>query len=683
MRHLVLLLPFVAACDSIDPSIDESIDESTIEGSTPLADDCSPGPIGSVPIYATCADALATTEAKTGCFAIGTPLVHVAKQCTKKRVLIAQLDNDVLWPGGPGPDAAHLNYVLDGIADYFDDNSYGRLVLEFEVAGDKKLRPEERWWIEPSAQRPDLSTAYCDGLIDREVQDYDVIGTLATKLDTSNGTSHGSIEVTCPASAHPKKSVGVWTTFGYREPSETVWDEPPSHEPGHALGLMHDQGFSTLSGRGTYGGLTGEIIEYGGRTSTMGSDGHGVTSGLNLPERVFEGWLNGGVVGAGRHVAAVTSGTKKLTIQNLESDVEGLKGVYLPTTSGGYWIEARRDTQLDPSLQTGLILHYQPTGSDSEKQMVDGTLDTPVEKADALPLGRTYADEANQIYITALAETTTTATLQVERSPRNAHAPIITGITMVPTGPVGMRRFTVTAFDADGDPLSYSWRFGTTYMSGASVDRQMLFLGGFRVFVTVSDRKGGIATGHVDYPSAAAYVANWAPPMIDTVIARPVPFTQWGADNEFVLAVANPVSTEIPAYTWSIAGTTSAWSEPIATFLPQPMQSVPSCLPYSVTMTDTDCPVAGACSKTKSGCVLAPLRLTYDPIGQRATVTYDAALFKNTPTLAWSSPNGCAIVGSGSAVTVGHNCDVRVELTGCPMGGDNCADVFAATMHTF
>ncbi len=687
----LLLCALLFACEAPDeadalrePTRADSSEAAVAATAPPVADTCTPAVLA---VYPSCESALAgNPSGQTGCYLVGTGASRSAKLCVKKRLLLVQLDDDGQLPNGPPADEAYLTAMIDGLKAYFDKVSYGRLVFDVEVAGNKQRSRAERWFVvSPTGKRvPDLSHAFCDGELDHPLDEYDMIGTLSTAQGASSGTQASQVtyETGCSPRRTDERRIANFIKYGYRDVHETERDAAPTHEPGHALGLLHDQSYSTLQGRGARSSLNGGLVEYGGRSSCMGADGAGVSVGLNLPERVELGWLNDGAVGLGRHVFSIQNPVSRtLTIDTLERDAEGFKGVYLPTSTGGYWVEARRDAELEPSLQSGLIIHHQLSGAKNEGQMVDATLDTAGDKADGLPVGRTYADALNGIYVTALSETAKTATLQVERDPVNKSAPQIANVRVAIVGDAA-GRFTVTASDADGDPLSYSWRFGGEYASGATVVKSLPLSVSMRVVVTVSDRKGGTATGTVDWPSAAAYSGDWSAPTAGRVALTPVAVDHSVADNEFIFALSDVASVEALVYDWTIQGTQhSSWPQPIFGF-GRINASAPECVPFRVTATDlAACSAHTDCAIVRAGCAPVPLRLTYDPQVQLASVSYDPALFDGAPSISWSSDD-CAIAPGVTVAQVGPGCHVRVQLAACPAGGNNCAGAFAATMTT-
>jgi hypothetical protein len=386
----------------------------------------------------------------------------------------------------PASDQAYLDTVLDGLVAFVDASSYGRAVLAIDVAGTDPATANRWYRTGLSPEKANYAGLLVPGETPRPLDDYEIISTFATN-------SGHSVEVICNnIGTVASKSCNI--VYAYRRPDLAPFAMDVHHENGHSLRLAHDRAFSSLTGYGpTRSTFQGEWQPYGGRSSVMRT---ATDAAYNLQERVSAGWLNDGISGAGRHVVSVTSGSVTTTIDELEQDVEGIKGVYVPVTGGNYWIETRGDPSLEPILQTGVILHFASDAGSHFGGMIDGTPETPADALvdGTLPIGRTFADTANHVYITALSQTATTTKVRFERDPVDPNPPVIASVEAIdcatqptkcpnlpPTTPgLGLWRFQVTASDADGDALSHAWRFGvgtngvadaTSYQAGAAVYR--------------------------------------------------------------------------------------------------------------------------------------------------------------------------------------------------------------------
>jgi hypothetical protein len=92
-------------------------------------------------------------------------------------------------------------------------------------------------------------------------------------------------------------------------------------------------------------------------------------------------------------------------------------------------------------------------------------------------------------------------------------APVTPSVTVGPAGRalVGATRvsFTASTSDPDGDALTYNWNFGDgSTGSGASVEHVYNSAGTFNATVTVTDGKGGTATGTGNM-TAASIAGSW------------------------------------------------------------------------------------------------------------------------------------------------------------------------------
>lgn len=76
-------------------------------------------------------------------------------------------------------------------------------------------------------------------------------------------------------------------------------------------------------------------------------------------------------------------------------------------------------------------------------------------------------------------------------------SPVLTSVSVTPSfGVSGLSTFTANAYatDANNDPLTYTWTFGSSSLAGASVSGTITGDGSVPVKVTVTDGKGGSAT---------------------------------------------------------------------------------------------------------------------------------------------------------------------------------------------
>ena len=87
--------------------------------------------------------------------------------------------------------------------------------------------------------------------------------------------------------------------------------------------------------------------------------------------------------------------------------------------------------------------------------------------------------------------------------PSENRAPVVVSVTVTPTFGVqdfGIYTFNVSATDADGDTLTFTWNIGGNARTGASVQAGPFTNGGTaNATVTVTDPNGGSTTGSVNF----------------------------------------------------------------------------------------------------------------------------------------------------------------------------------------
>jgi hypothetical protein len=92
-------------------------------------------------------------------------------------------------------------------------------------------------------------------------------------------------------------------------------------------------------------------------------------------------------------------------------------------------------------------------------------------------------------------------------------APVVSSVTATPTFGVqdfGIFTFNASATDADGDALTFTWNIGGIARTGASAQAGPFTNGGTaNATVTVTDTKGGSATGSVNFV-VGTMTGNWA-----------------------------------------------------------------------------------------------------------------------------------------------------------------------------
>ncbi|MEI8037651.1 MAG: cadherin-like beta sandwich domain-containing protein, partial [Verrucomicrobiota bacterium] len=272
-----------------------------------------------------------------------------------------------------------------------------------------------------------------------------------------------------------------------------------THEWGHNYGLGHASSWDTTNGS-VVG--TGTSTEYGDVFDVLGAgpapQGHYQPQG-----KVKLNWLT-----ASQWSDATASGSNTYRVYREDdaSTTGNPRGVRVTkaATVGSeeyYWIGYKPAFTDNPHLLRGAYLTWQQPG-ETRCWLLDTTPNSAAGKTDApVDIGRTYADTTANVFITPLAcgGSGSDAYLDVRVNlgpyPGN-HAP--TGTINVPTTVTARSQanFTVTATDADGDALAYSWNVldGVINDSSASFSHVWAVGGTYPLSVTVSDMKGGTVT---------------------------------------------------------------------------------------------------------------------------------------------------------------------------------------------
>lgn len=325
------------------------------------------------------------------------------------------------------------------------------------------------------------------------------------------------------------------------------------HELGHNLGLWHANYWRTDStapfGKDSVPGgycadtSNAEWVEYGHAYSIMAGQSSGEIDDPAKPhyaavEKVKLGWLSGsrvqyvgdsGVYRLFRHDHRdVTNNPRGIRIETAATDYTGkarrywLNYRYAPWTTAQNWLRA--GVQVDVCESTyasdgATLLDLTPYSSDAATPFYDPanppgsfwTIDSADKLDAALVIGRTFSDQSAGIHVTPLAVGNAGANqeyvdvaIQLGSFPHN-RAPVISALTAT-TNRVFINQsvaFNVQATDPDGDALAYAWDFDQTQVWTASglntnaATKSWNIRGQYRVMVTVSDMKGGVASDSI------------------------------------------------------------------------------------------------------------------------------------------------------------------------------------------
>ncbi|MGE9296639.1 MAG: PKD domain-containing protein, partial [Puniceicoccales bacterium] len=275
------------------------------------------------------------------------------------------------------------------------------------------------------------------------------------------------------------------------------------HEFGHNYGLRHASSWDANNGSvipppsqansSTYHSEYGDIFDVMGNGPVDGDYSAFGKRRLN--------WITSSHVReiktAGRHTVRINRFDHPSSDNNTTLAVRVLYGQSEP-----YWIAHRRAFTSNDSLSNGahIVWEYETTRGRLLDMTPDSSVSDYYDKVDsALPIGQTFTDPTGQIQITPLecGGFGSSEWLEVEifigtSTNRNpiASLPVISDLT------VGVAQdFQAIASDPDGDPLTYSWKFGDGQTATGNPASHTYTAGGsYLLSVTVDDGNGGTAT---------------------------------------------------------------------------------------------------------------------------------------------------------------------------------------------
>ncbi len=519
-------------------------------------------------------------------------------RCERRKVLVRLFDNN----GASGQvSIAQMQQAALDIAAFYEDVSYGSLVLDMYLAGrlapggpmellgraDAPLPAGANWYQHGANPVKMINThtldQLCNSILFAGLDDFDIF------LNASAVNSDGASRPGVAARTNADTDCGVLSNKGFA--ITRVWTggttfgvNLSNHELGHTLGLDHAYSLSSINE---------DLRQYGDDSDTMADNvGH-----FRALTKAAKGWLPADFT---RSLPALVglAGWSKGTLDGLEgSEDRGLPkhlqiglDLSLPSDQNAefYSVEARRS---DPgyrwsvtsgwNLNDGVIVRKVAPGEPTHT--VDMSSESPNHNlADgALMPGRTFSDPDHGIHITVASTTMGVggeAKVHVFRHSApivNAPpAPVGAGLTVAACDPAipgscpqtphnasfgwtgDTAAFTAAYTDPDGDDLFYFWNFevgdGDDYGLGDYADgtavTHTFAADPRRVWLTVSDGKGGTATDFIDAPGYAAQ----APVVLDVLGSRI-------KDYEYsFLAEVDDANGDLLFYDWLFQGTTLA-----------------------------------------------------------------------------------------------------------------------------
>ncbi|TVR43760.1 MAG: PKD domain-containing protein [Planctomycetota bacterium] len=326
------------------------------------------------------------------------------------------------------------------------------------------------------------------------------------------------------------------------------------HEFGHNFGLLHAYYWRTdsphpLGKDARPGGYVSdfdlhELIEYGHYFSIMSAQSGGEIDDPTKPyiapmEKLRMG-LYTSSTGSGSDVQLVnTSGTFRIYRHDVREQVttpralriEAPATIYTGSQIYRYWLSYRYapwNNNAQNFFRNGLLVEIATSGNaypilldmtpftndatnfinQSSKPSNYWTIDNADKRDGALRVGRTYSDAVAGVHITPVAVNTQTpgdeyldVVINLGSFPEN-QPPVISSFTAsaLEVSTNQTVDFSVVAADPDGDSLAYSWEFDPVSQFTASgqnspnASRSWGSAGQYKVKVTVSDMRGGIAS---------------------------------------------------------------------------------------------------------------------------------------------------------------------------------------------
>lgn len=270
-----------------------------------------------------------------------------------------------------------------------------------------------------------------------------------------------------------------------------------THEFGHNYGIGHSSFWQTSDGS-VFG--AGSNVEYGDDYDIMG-DGDLPKGHFHAQAKAKLNWLTSS---EWSDASAGGSGTYRVHRIDSRFTTGTPRGVRITRSavSGSeeyLWLNYRPLYVGIPFFEKGAYMVWQRPGQ-TRSWLVDTTPATSGVKSDApIPLGSTFAEASSNAFITpvALGGSGDNAWLDVRVNfgpfPGNAAptAGAISGLATVPARTSNL--YSVSASDANGDTLAYSWNTGDGSVPGNSsgISQTWTVGGSYTLNLTVSDMKGG------------------------------------------------------------------------------------------------------------------------------------------------------------------------------------------------
>ncbi|WOO41479.1 PKD domain-containing protein [Rubellicoccus peritrichatus] len=497
----------------------------------------------------------------------GSELVSMDTTHGVKKVLYLRVD--FADRSGAKISQSELEGILQRTSDVFEDMSFGKTSLDYEVPGSVVRLPHDATYYQAISSSIAHRYIYSHALSVYRVAnpgfneyDYDIIGIHMPALWLS---WTGRAEV---------GGRGQWVQHR---------DDPDIfiHEFGHNYGLRHANLWDvdltrvtdpTVTNGNVANGI-GDRLEYGDITDFMGIADYDEAF-FHPQARNRLQWFEAGVHWdfLNQDDAVDDSGVYRIyqldDAGTTESLLRGIRIKRNRTGSQYLWVGYRAN--YNDYFRNGAYINWQQTSLADRAILIDMTPESEHYRDDSkdapLLIGQTYYDFVGDFYITTIAKGGTHPDewldVQIEfgSDPAN-NAPTASGMT-IPEYMEPNKTYTFTVndvLDLDSDELVYHWNTddGAIHESTSSLDHNWGASGAYELSVTISDKKGGVVVLS-ETISIVDGLTNWSAHEVDETYKND--YIE-NLNGRFVMTSTssnNRISTSLDGYNWIHFRTTNS-----------------------------------------------------------------------------------------------------------------------------